>query len=77
MEKGDFFKHFKGNFYVIVDIATDSTTLDDVVIYRRVEPSMTKLWTRPLKEFEDIHPSGVKRFTNVLDLPKSYIDSEN
>lgn len=69
MEKGECYKHFKGNFYIVESIATDASSLDDMVLYRRIEPSLSgKLWVRPLGEFEDIHPSGVKRFTNVLDL---------
>ncbi len=30
------YKHFKGDYYLVVDVATDSETGDDMVIYRRL-----------------------------------------
>ena len=28
------YKHFKGNYYIVLDVALDSETMDEVVIYR-------------------------------------------
>ncbi len=44
------YKHFKGKYYIVEDIATDSETEDEVVIYRALYGD-NKLWVRPLKMF--------------------------
>ena len=44
------YRHFKGNFYIIEDIAVHSETGEELVIYRALyEPE--KLYTRPLAMF--------------------------
>ncbi len=44
------YKHFKGNYYLLVDTALDSETLEKVVIYRKLY-SDGALWVRPLDDF--------------------------
>lgn len=44
------YKHFKGNYYIVIDIATDSETGEKVVIYRSLYGD-GDLWVRPLDIF--------------------------
>lgn len=44
------YKHFKGNYYLVVDIATQSETKEQYVVYRRLYGDGT-LWIRPLEMF--------------------------
>ena len=44
------YKHFKGNYYLVVDIATHSETKEQYVVYRRLYEDGT-LWIRPLEMF--------------------------
>ena len=53
---GSEYRHFKGNLYIVLDIINNN------VIYENVKK---ELWIRPLDMFDDIHPSGVKRFVET------------
>ena len=44
------YKHFKGDSYIVVDIAQDSETKEKVVVYRRLYGDGS-LWIRPLEMF--------------------------
>lgn len=44
------YKHFKGDYYLTEDIAKDSETGEDMVIYRKLYGD-GGLWVRPLKMF--------------------------
>lgn len=44
------YKHFKGNYYLVEDIAKDSKTTEEVVIYRKLYDDGT-CWVRPLNDF--------------------------
>ena len=44
------YKHFKGHYYIVEDIATDSETEEKVVIYRGLYDN-NPLWVRPLDMF--------------------------
>lgn len=44
------YKHFKGNFYIVEDIAFDSETLEEMVVYRRLYDD-NSLWVRPKEMF--------------------------
>lgn len=49
---GKIYRHFKGNYYYIVDIALDSETKERMVIYKPLyERSDSMLWVRPEKMF--------------------------
>lgn len=48
--KGKVYQHFKGNKYIILDIATNSETMEKMVIYRALYED-NKLWVRPLDMF--------------------------
>ena len=44
------YKHFKGNYYIVVDVAYDSETKEKRVVYRQLYGDM-KLWIRPYDMF--------------------------
>lgn len=44
------YKHFKGDYYLVVDIGTYSETLEKCVIYRKLYGDGS-LWIRPLDDF--------------------------
>ena len=44
------YKHFKGDYYLVVDVANDSETKEKYVVYRKLYDDGS-LWIRPLKMF--------------------------
>lgn len=44
------YKHFKGDYYLVEDIANDSETKEKFVVYRRLYGD-NSLWIRPLDMF--------------------------
>ena len=44
------YKHFKGNYYLVEDVATNSETNEKYVVYRRLYED-NSLWIRPLEMF--------------------------
>ena len=44
------YRHFKGNLYLVEDIATHSETLEPYVVYRALYGD-NSLWVRPLSLF--------------------------
>lgn len=44
------YRHFKGKYYLVEDIAKDSETLETLVIYRKLYDDGS-LWVRPLDMF--------------------------
>ena len=62
-EKG-IYRHFKGNRYELIDVATHSETLEPMVIYRALYGD-NDLWVRPLSMWtETVMHNGkkMKRF---------------
>ncbi len=69
------YQHYKGKFYKIIDLARDSETLEEIVIYQALYNSKKfgkqPLWVRPKKEFfEKVIINGKKfprfKFINKL-----------
>lgn len=44
------YRHFKGNYYLVEELAKDSETEEDVVVYRKLYGDGS-LWVRPLAMF--------------------------
>ena len=44
------YKHFKGDYYLVIDIANHSETKEKYVVYRRLYDDCS-LWIRPLDMF--------------------------
>lgn len=44
------YRHFKGNYYYVESLATDSETLEDMVVYRKLYGD-GGLWVRPARMF--------------------------
>ena len=54
------YKHFKGNFYIVEDVAISSENLEKMVVYRALYGN-NELWVRPLKHFfEEVNENGQK-----------------
>ena len=65
--KSGIYKHYKGNEYRVIDTATHSETLEEVVVYRPLYGE-GKLWVRPLDMFlETVEVNGktVERFSFI------------
>ena len=56
------YKHFKGDYYLVEELAKDSENLEDCVIYRKLYGDGA-LWVRPLNDFLD--EVNHKKYPNV------------
>jgi hypothetical protein len=68
------YKHFKGNYYLVEEIALDSETKKEMVVYRRLYDDMT-LWVRPLDMFlsevdHNKYPQVKQKYRFMLVHPK-------
>ena len=64
---GGKYRHYKGNEYLVVDIATHSETEEEMVVYRALYGE-GKLWVRPLSMWnEKVNVGGeeVLRFSYI------------
>lgn len=65
---GKIYRHFKGNYYKVLELATDAGTLEKMVVYQALYDD--KLWVRPLSEFTDSVTKSAgtfKRFQEMTD----------
>ena len=79
---GKVYRHFKGNYYYIEDIALDSENKERMVIYKPIyDREDSKIWVRPEKMFlEEIdvnRPDNITgqkyRFELVKEIEKNYL----
>lgn len=67
VEVGATYRHFKGNDYLVLNIAKHSETLEEYVVYQALYGERG-IWVRPLWMFEEIvevEGKSVKRFARV------------
>lgn len=76
---GGVYRHFKGNYYYVEDIALDSETKEKIVVYKRLYDDCST-WVRPEKIFLETIPERPDnitgqshRFELVKDLEKNYL----
>lgn len=63
------YRHFKGNEYEVIGVASHSETLEQYVVYRALYGDYG-LWIRPLAMFEETvikDGKGIKRFEYIGD----------
>ena len=55
------YKHYKGDYYIVEDIATNSETLEKMVVYRGLYGD-SPLWVRPYALFiDEVHKNDQKK----------------
>lgn len=67
VEVGAKYRHFKGNDYLVLNIAKHSETLEDYVVYQALYGDKG-IWVRPMSMFEEIvevNGMPVNRFKRV------------
>lgn len=52
IKAGQYYRHFKGNLYYVIEIATHTETGEKMVVYRDTNYDQ-KVWVRPLEMFEE------------------------
>lgn len=79
---GKVYRHFKGNYYFVEDVAYDSETQERMVVYKPIyeREDNKKLWVRPEKMFLSEIPerpdniTGQKyRFVLSDEIQKNYL----
>ncbi len=65
------YRHFKGNEYMVLGIAKNSETLEEMVVYKALYGD-NELWVRPLSMWEETVARDGKTFKRF-----TYIGEEN
>ena len=63
------YKHFKGGQYLVLHVAKDSETLEEMVVYQALYGQMG-IWVRPLKmfmEMKEVEGLFVHRFEEMME----------
>ncbi|MBE5822316.1 MAG: DUF1653 domain-containing protein [Clostridiales bacterium] len=75
------YRHYKGNYYIVEDIAKNSETNEEYVAYRALYGNTNELWIRPLSMFlekvDSNSPNNVTgqsyRFEYATEINKNYL----
>lgn len=63
------YKHYKGDYYIVEEIATHSETLEKMVVYRGLYED-SPLWVRPYNLFVDeVNRNGQKYRFELQNIP--------
>ena len=63
IEPKTMWRHFKGKYYLIEEVAKDASTQEFIIVYRALYGDNT-IWVRPLKEFlELVEPNRIDNVT--------------
>ncbi len=70
---GKVYRHFKGNYYYVENIARNSETQEDYVVYKPLYPREdASLWIRPLSMFlekiDSSRPDNITKQTHRFEL---------
>ena len=65
VRKKGIYKHYKGDYYIVEDIATHSETLEKYVVYRGLYGD-SPLWVRPYDLFVDEVNQNKERYRFTL-----------
>lgn len=64
VRRGQIYQHYKGNCYMVLEVAVHTETEEQLVIYANVK-NKAQIWARPLKMFEEVFADGRRRFEQV------------
>lgn len=79
---GKVYRHFKGNYYYVQEVALNSETQERMVVYRTLyNREDSCVWVRPekmfLEEIDSSRPDNITgqklRFELVKDIDKNYL----
>lgn len=73
------YRHFKGNYYIVEDVAIHSETKEEYVVYRGLYGNTSKLYIRPYDMFlskveKEKHPEVKQEYRFELQEIKSISD---
>ena len=66
-EPAQIWRHYKGTYYEVVNVAEHSESNDVLVLYREMKGDGNKVWARPLSMWHDDIGDGVPRFKFAED----------
>ena len=62
------YKHYKGNFYLTLDVAFHSETGEKMILYRALYDDL-KIWCRPYDMFlDEVNKNGQKHRFELQDI---------